>query len=220
MASAAALGRHPGASAIIVPLRPVTADHLEERIMWKRLGIALRVVTLWALAATSGAAEQPLTMVDPLLGLSFDPAQVHFDVLDKTPETTRLLGTHDKWIFAAARDERGAAILIIAGFHEGTSTSEHKIERDFGTVLKMDASGLHVIGGSDYLFTKHSPVSAKTVDGLMRDASVRYVRAFGSAADLSRVLAAQGITQVLVPAPLLPHLDEQGVKLRGTKPKH
>ena len=131
---------------------------------------------------------------------------------EKIEDEIKLLGKRDKWIFAAARDARGAAILIVAGFHDRESSAENSVECDFGTVLKMDASGLHLLGASDYLFGKNAPIDATVVDALMRDASVRYTRAFGGASGFSRLIGAQGLTREQVPAPLLPHLAEQGVK--------
>jgi hypothetical protein len=186
--------------------------------MLKRLGTCLFALMLSAAAGAAGTQEEPLSMIDPLLGISFDPELIHFDVFDKTADATKLLGNRDKWIFAAARDERGAAIVIVAGFHDGQSAAEHKLERDFGIVLKEDAAGLHLLGGSDYLFGKQAPVSAKAVDALMRDASVRYTAAFGGAVRLNGVLSAQGIVADAAPPPLLPHLAEQGVKFGKAEP--
>jgi hypothetical protein len=183
--------------------------------MLRWLGIGF-LSLLSCVAAAAGAAEASLPMIDPLMGISFDPDRVHFDVLDKSEDEIKLLGKRDKWIFAAARDTGGAAILVVAGFHDRESAAENSVECDFGTVLKLDAAGLHMLGASDYLFGKDAPVGAKVVDALMRDASVRYTRAFGGAAAFNRVIATQALRRELVPAPLLPHLAEQGVKFAAS----
>lgn len=178
--------------------------------------LALALCALVALAAEQNAAN----MVDPLMGLSFDPEEVRFQPLPRSVATIKTLGQGNQWIFARHR-RRTSTIYIVAGWQKVYSdpSGNNLLEPGFGAVIKISGTRIEVLGVPDRLFDQNAILPRDVVNSLMRDAAERYIMAFGGASKLQQSMTAQGIVADMVPPALVDALATRGTVVSITPKK-
>ncbi|MBS0425482.1 MAG: hypothetical protein JSR71_13980 [Proteobacteria bacterium] len=154
-------------------------------------------------------------MIDPLIGLSFDPARVHFATWQDSATTSAQLGIERKWIFACASLNNGS-VCVIAGHHwvKPDGVGMALLEPDFGAVVYRHDNKYEILGVPDRMFDEFDEnpiVSANTRDQLMQDAVMRYIQAFGGAAKFQAELEAQAVKADSLPVPLLDALKNHEI---------
>ncbi len=166
-----------------------------------------------ALYATTDAPA----MMDPLLGLYYDPDLNHFEVFPATPPMRQVLGDDFiRWIYASY-SAGGTQYYILSGFHPGRRTAgEAPLEPDFGSVARVTGGRLELLGPPDVLFQPKPPVPAEVIEGLLRDAASRYAAAFDGADKLSRAARAQSIADNQYSPVLVSHMATVGLRLKPT----
>ena len=129
---------------------------------------------------TSSFASQ--LMIEPLLGLSYNPESINFIKLDK--QTQKYCNEKEiVWIYASHSDAVNL-YFVTAGFIDtykdfGKTKSR---EPDFGAVyvLNKTTKKCRVLGTPDVVFSGEvNGVSNKLLDALALDARKRYEQAFG-----------------------------------------
>jgi len=160
---------------------------------------------------------KPIAMVDPLMGLTFDPKLVSFEVFPSSEAVTKAVGPNVNWIFAAYRNRKtGVSVFIVSGFLEVHTEDRAKtvMEPDFGAVVRVAGKRLEVLGVPDRLFGQKPILPGEVVDRLMRDAVDRYIKAFGGRDQLNHEIRSQGIAESDLPSALLERLGERGIQLK------
>ncbi len=193
---------------------------------WRHSGINIpTAIVLFLLLApalhaqTSTPPPSAPPMVDPLLGLSFDPAKARFQVWQDSSATRTEMGNEPKWVFGCTPMVKGkekASICIVAGHHalasDGAGAS--LLEPDFGAVVHRQGEEDKILGVPDRLFAEPPLLAPDTLDLLLQDAVSRYLRAFGGAAALQSQLIVQGVNTDTVPSALLNALKRRAVAVR------
>lgn len=153
-------------------------------------------------------------MIDPLLGVSFDPEHVFFTVWRESLTTRTQLGSEHKWIFACTTLDNGS-ICIIAGHRwvQPDGDGIALLEPDFGAVVYREGGEDKVLGVPDRLFDSNPIVSSNIRDRLMQDAVIRYVEAFGSVEKLQAELIKQGVRSDMLPTSLINALKNQSIDI-------
>lgn len=155
-------------------------------------GAALAAAALLASACAGLSAAREPRMSDPLLGLSYDTAQVRFESLPAAEATQLALGEPPQWLYA--RSGEGAAMLrIVAGFQRVVSDDPARpqsvLEPDFGAVLRGSGAQATVLGTPDALFYGDPPLLPPAeLTPLLADAVQRYRQAWGGKAQLQAEL--------------------------------
>lgn len=160
---------------------------------------------------------KPIAMVDPLMGLTFDPRLVGFEVFPSSEAVTKVVGPNANWIFAAYRNRKtDVSVFIVSGFLEVPAEDHAKtvMEPDFGAVVRVAGKRLEVLGVPDRLFGRRPILPREVVDRLMRDAVDRYIKAFGGRDQLDHEIRSQGIAENDLPPALLERLGERGIRLK------
>lgn len=184
--------------------------------------LALALVAACAVPVTAPSHE-PL-MSDPLLGLPFDPYTTRFEQFPYTRSVAELSQRKPQWIFASYRDTKSRdTYWIVSGYQEvkpddnGGNAKVH-LEPDFGAVVRISQARWTVLGTPDRLFDTQQPLLAPEIlHGLVRDAAVRYVRAFGGANKLSTEIEQQKGVADEAPRSLVDELIQRGVRITLTK---
>lgn len=156
----------------------------------------------------------PREMVDPLIGLSFDPEMIRFDVFSVPSDVETQFGPGPQWVFA--RYASGSTeLLVVAGFQriDADGDAPPLWEPDFGAVLRRSETRTEILGVPDRLFGREPIATEIEVSGLMRDAASRYLRAFGGKQRLADAIAAAGLRPADLPGPLVGEFSAIGVSI-------
>jgi hypothetical protein len=180
---------------------------------------ALRFAAVACALGASLASAAPPAMTDPLIGLSFDPAQIRFAAWADTQTTRKALGNEKKWIFACARSPE-KTLCVVAGHRRVQPDGEGAavLEPDFGAVIVKQGRRQAVLGVPERMFDEPAIVSGAERDRLLRDAVARYTKAFGSTAKLQAAISTQGVSIDSLPPPLVEALKAGGISVPSATP--
>jgi len=134
----------------------------------------------------AAAGEPPEEARDPIFGLSFQPAHVHFDpapadLVKTCPDLVNARFDRRMWVFARLMAD-GADTMVIGGFYVARGGSGAKMFTDpQGAMLQRTDHGCVMIGPARESFDyKPDELDAAALQRLAADAVQRYSRAYGS----------------------------------------
>ncbi|MBL8301132.1 MAG: hypothetical protein JNN30_22570 [Rhodanobacteraceae bacterium] len=167
---------------------------------WRRYAAGLLFLA-FALAgcAAVGAADEaikpapapPVTMRDPLLGLSYDSTKVRFERVPPVLAKKADLGSLPQWIYARS-EANGRILYIVSGLQRIESDDADRntvlIEPDFGAVLSSRDGKVDVLGVPDRLYGDDALLTPQELQPLLADAVTRYVIAWGGKQNLQSAL--------------------------------
>jgi hypothetical protein len=148
------------------------------------------------------AASPAPNAVDPVFGLSYQPAKVRFEaapanLLSICPELENARWTRKLWIYAQTDGPHGR-VLVVGGFYAARPPAARppsalKLETDpKGAVIETTATGCTLLGPAREVFRYPDDLVPPTVlRALAADLVKRYRTAFGGAATLANALRHQ-----------------------------
>ena len=182
-----------------------------------RVKTALLVCGLLAGAVAASAAEPKA--VDPLFGLKYDTAAVHFEAADTKLTTTCAELTNAKWdrklfVYASAQGD-GAKYLVLGGFYVPRAKAAGAVQADrVGAIVEIKDGACKLVGPPQETFAAPEDVSKAALSALANDAGCRYARAFGSRAAFIAALKRQGIRVTEKESPVLSKATSSSLSCR------
>lgn len=136
-------------------------------------------------------------MIDPLFGLSYDPAAIRFEdaseVITRCPELVNARWGRRVFLFARSVEASGT-YMVLGGLYERReppAKGENRFQTDSkGVLLREQESTCELIGPAREVFEYPvDGITAETLQALARDAVSRYAAAFGGGPKFLAALA-------------------------------
>ncbi len=186
----------------------------------KSIVLSLWIVLLYWAGQPVQAADPVVKMIDPLLGLHFDPRIIRFEPAPEGALRALRYGRGQNWLFASYDDssQSGNRYFIIAGLVPTQLDTEppresDKLSPNFGVVYAVKGNSYKALGVPDLLYDDKEPlVSERVMLGLTHDAVARLISAFGGNAALQKVLSKEP-GQDTIPKPLVEALRRAGISV-------
>lgn len=168
-----------------------------------------------SIAFCSGAIAEPVrepkVLVEPILGLRYEPGKVRFEPLprDEFAKCGELVGDDEKWashfwIFALAQDA-GRTHYVVGGYYSRRYPvkGEPTVELDEpGIAFSVEGNECEVFGQARELFRLRDDTPAPLLRRLAEDAAARLSRGFGGAERLQAEVKSQKLDQDQLPQDL------------------
>lgn len=148
-------------------------------------------------------ASQADWMEEPLFGIAFNPAEVHFESHQGMPACMGpQLAATPYFVFAKA-ELAGHSYSVLGHWIEtgGDGSAPPHREPSFGIVLSEHNGRCSVLGTPDHLAEATSILPEGVREHLLANAADRYLAAFGSPAKLTAFLQAAAALRRCLPAP-------------------
>jgi hypothetical protein len=161
--------------------------------------LVLSLTSLWVVVV-SGPASAASQLVDPVFGLTYDPAKIRFeqaptDLLTVCPALSSGRWTRELWIYAKTATE-GGSLLIVGGLYRPRPGVDGKPMTDpKGAVIDLKGKNCTLLGPArEVLDYPEQLISPAMLDRLDNDLVHRYRAAWGGAATLIAALREQHVT--------------------------
>jgi hypothetical protein len=179
-------------------------------ISWStaRNSIALACVIL---ASATGLAENsPRLMQDPVLGLRYHTAKIHFDALPADVQAACPALVNERWdrhlwVLASTRDA-AKSYYVVGGYFvlRQQEATAPRVEPDVrGAVFEVANGQCALLGPAREVFdSRPEELAEPMLEALAVDLAARYTRAFGGAVALRAAMRRQRVSPERLPAAL------------------
>ena len=190
-----------------------TDRHSPQRRRW------LACAWLIASVCVSAAACASESMTDPLLGIDYKTAAVHFDPWTPPSALASQGLPRSNWIYAKVAHDHCTFSIVSGLIPIDTDTDDDRVgasEPGFGAVIRQCGAVTTELGVPDNLFAPDAPVDDALASALLHDAVPRYIKAWGGKRQFQAALESLQRPELMPPV-LMKALTRHGL---GFRPAH
>lgn len=188
------------------------ARNAKQRRRW--LACVGLVVSVWV-SAGACAGE---SMTDPLLGIDYDTAAVHFTTWTPPPTLAEQRVPRTNWLYAQVVHDLCTYSIVSGLIPNDTDAVDGRVgatEPDFGVVIRQCGDVATELGVPDNLFEPDAPVDDALATALLHDAVPRYIKAWRGKARFQAALESLQRPELMQPV-LAKALIQQGLGFHPT----
>ncbi|MEO6095267.1 MAG: hypothetical protein ABIW76_06215 [Fibrobacteria bacterium] len=182
---------------------------------------ALITLTFLIQFGACSSQEKGQSMSEPLMGMSYNPDSVRFDLCPNWFDSREGRVPGKEWIFSRCTKPEGTYYIYSGLMKQWNDQKEvwvdSLLEPDFGVVIKVSGKKITEIGTPDILYGRKQKLPEKVMQCLAEDAVKRYIKAYGSTSDFQKSISSQKVAAENLPRVLVEALRSAGLSIPDKK---